>query len=681
MIVGMNRALTLDTPIQYLKGVGPGLANVLAKLDIAIVNDLLYTFPRAYDDRREIPKIGKLPIGEVQMVLGQLISVTEEKKGKLSIIKGVLEQEGHYLTLVWFNQKWLMKVLRKAERLFAKGKVDINTYTHEPQMTGQEFEIIEDINDSLSVGRVVPVYGLTEGLSQKKIRSLTATALDKYLPLIEDRFSEDQRQQYQLASLSTALTNMHYPQGRNEWKRAHDRLVFEEFFRFYLRLFSIREELIREKGISFSLSNHLYQQYLRQIPFELTGAQQRVIAEIQQDMASPRVMNRLVQGDVGSGKTEVAIATILTAVENGYQTAIMAPTEILAEQHFRKMSKAFEVLGVSCRLLISNIKTAEKKALLDTIQKGESQVVIGTHALIQEHVQFRKLGLVVIDEQHRFGVKQRNELKQKGLNPDLLVMTATPIPRTLALTVYGDLDKSIIDEMPPGRKPVKTFFVRSGASPHAFIRQEVEKGQQAYIVYPLVEETEKSDLKAATESAEHFQKEIFPDFRIGLLHGQMAKEDKESVMKQFRDGNIQILVSTTVIEVGVDVSNASVMVIEEVERFGLSQLHQLRGRVGRGSQEATCFLVGNPKTEDARKRINAMCQTTDGFKIAEFDLQIRGPGEFLGTRQSGLPEFKVADLLKDEKILLRAKAAVEKMDVTEREHCLSVFFSNVQRQN
>ena len=695
----------LESEIQFLKGVGPGLAKTLAKLDIRLIKDLLFYFPRAYDDRRKIPKVVELVVGESQMVLGQLVAVTAENKGRLSIVKGTIEQDGHYLSLVWFNQAYVLQALQKGlasstplpstplrdrgggvgVSVFAKGKVEINRYTRTLQMSVAEFELIEDVNDALSVGRVVPVYGLTDGLYQKKIRQLTTFALEHYLPELKETFPPDALRQYALLGIKQAISNMHYPLGRVEWKQAHDRLVFEDFFKFYLRLFSMREELVKQKGLSFDLSNTLYSKYLNFLPFKLTNAQQRVISEVHSDMSGSHVMNRLVQGDVGSGKTEVAIASILTAVENGYQVAVMAPTEILAEQHYNKMSPAFAKLAIHSVLLISKLKGQDKQDRLAQISSGETQVIIGTHALIQEHVQYHNLGLVIIDEQHRFGVKQRDALKQKGVSPDLLVMTATPIPRTLALTVYGDLDKSIIDEMPPGRTPVKTSFVRNKDTElkrlFTFLGQQVEKGQQAYIVYPLVEETEKLDLKSATESAEYLQKSVFPNYRVGLLHGKMGKEDKDKVMQQFRAGLIQILVSTTVIEVGVDVANASIMVIEEVERFGLSQLHQLRGRVGRGALESYCFLVGTPKTPESKQRVKAMCQTTDGFKIAEIDLQIRGPGEFLGTRQSGLPEFKVANLLRDEKILLRAKSEVEKLTTQEREGLLNLFFPEAERQN
>ncbi|MFH1429647.1 MAG: ATP-dependent DNA helicase RecG [Candidatus Margulisiibacteriota bacterium] len=702
----MGNTDKLNTSVQYLKGVGPRLAKVLARLDIYIIKDLLHYFPRAYDDRTHIPKIAELKINEVQMVLGEIISLTEEKKGRLSIIKAIIEQDGRHLALVWFNQPFLMKVLKGAERdsaclevnnpgiadeekdelgssprLFARGKVELNRYTRELQMSVQEFEIIEDIKSSLCLGRVVPTYGLTEGLSQKKMRQIAASVIENFLPLLEDLFPAEYIKKYRLIPLHQAISSFHYPEGRAEWKQAHDRLVFDEFFLFYIRLFSVRDDLVKEEGISFDLAGELYGKYLQALPFILTGAQQRVIDEIRRDMQKPHVMNRLVQGDVGSGKTEVAIAAILTAVENGYQAAVMAPTEILAEQHYNKMITAFRQLGIECRLVVSGLKSQEKKDALHAIKHGDVQVAIGTHALIQDQVEFHKMGLVVIDEQHRFGVKQREALKQKGANPDFLVMTATPIPRTLALTVYGDLDKSIIDEMPPGRKPVKTSFNPQTTKLYSFIRQQVQLGRQAYIVYPLVEETEKSDLKAATESAEHLQRSVFPDLKIGLVHGKLKKEEKESVIHQFRNGDIHILVSTTVIEVGVDVPNASIMVIEEAERFGLSQLHQLRGRVGRGREYSHCFLMGRPKTEDAWKRLKAMQNTSNGFEIAEYDLQIRGPGEFLGTRQSGLPAFKVADLLKDEKVLLKVKAEVELLSFEEREDYLKRLYGEVTRQN
>ena len=694
--------LTLDTPIQYVKGVGPALAKKLSKLNIFTISDIFYYFPRAYDDRRKIIKIKDIKEeNQLALVVGHIISVNEIKKRNFSIIKAVISDNSSLVTLTWYNQPFLKKLLqdnttldttKSPKKIFVKGKTTFNQYEKELQLNVQEFEFFNDEQDCfLSFGRVVPIYPLTEGLQQKKIRSIIYNIVDNQINLLKDIFPIELIKKYNLVDLHFAITNMHFPQNRSSWALAHRRLVFEEFFKFYLRVYCIKQKIIKQKGISFKFKNTLCEKYINSLPYQLTNAQQRVIKEIKEDMTSNEVMNRLLQGDVGSGKTEVAIAAILFAIANNYQTAIMVPTEVLAEQHFNKIRDRFQNMGLTAVLLVSNLSKKEKEKTLKDIKTGKTHVVVGTHALIQENVNFHNLGLVIIDEQHRFGVKQREAIKEKGQIPDLLVMTATPIPRSLALTLYGDLDKSVIDEMPLGRKPIKTSFIRVKENAtstklkelYKFVEKNIKQKKQAYVVYPLIEETEKSDLKSATQNADFLQKTIFPNYKVGLLYSKMKKSDKDTVIQQFRKGIIDILVSTTVIEVGIDIPSTNIIIIENCERFGLSQLHQLRGRVGRGTQNSYCFLVGNPQTEEAKQRIDAMLKTTDGFKIAEYDLQIRGPGEFLGTRQSGLPEFKIANILKDEQHLLKAKEEVSKLAPLYRKKLMESFFPNdkINKQN
>jgi ATP-dependent DNA helicase RecG len=562
-----------------------------------------------------------------------------------------------YGTATLFGRGWLTRVLQRGQRLILHGKGA--RFKDKITLQVQDWELVEsDDDEPIHVGALVPVYSTTEGLPQRALRALQWRLVEAHAREIVETLPQALRRRRGLPGLSDAVRGAHFPRDEPERQTAMRRLAYEDFLLLQLGLAILRSRTTREQGIAMRPPGTLVARLREALPWSLTAAQQRVWGEIRHDMAAPYPMHRLLQGDVGSGKTIVAALAVLTAVEAGYQAAVMAPTEILAEQHFMTLRHLLEPLGVPVTLLTSALRARQRTERRTAVAAGEVGCVIGTHALVQERVEFRKLGLVVVDEQHRFGVNQRARLKAKGEHPDVLVMTATPIPRTLALTVYGDLDVSVLDELPPGRKPVVTAARTESRRPqiYAFLREQVAAGRQIYVVYPLIEESEAIDLKAATDMAAHLQKDIFSDLVVGLLHGRLAFEDKDAIMQRFKAGEIHVLVSTTVIEVGIDVANASVMLIEHAERFGLSQLHQLRGRVGRGPWKSYCILLTAGKLgEDAERRVQAMVETNDGFKIAEVDLQLRGPGEFFGTRQSGLPEFRVADLLRDAALLEEAR--------------------------
>jgi ATP-dependent DNA helicase RecG len=545
----------------------------------------------------------------------------------------------------------------------ASGIVEKDRFQGRLQLKNAEVEILGgtedgDTSDSIHIGRLVPVYPLTEGLSLRYLRTIIHNALESYGENIAEPLPEALTSKLGLLGVKDALHQIHFPEDMEQKDRALRRLVFDELFSIQLQLaYRRRQADLTESGLELNLQDGgLVDQLLQSLPFELTGAQQRVFQEIKKDLAAGKAMHRLVQGDVGSGKTVVAIMAFLVAIENGYQGAMMAPTEILAEQHYRQFQKLLTPLGLRSALLLGKQGLKERRQIQQDLLSGQIHVAVGTHALIQDGVEFANLGLIIIDEQHRFGVKQRAKLKAKGQNPELLTMTATPIPRTLALTVHGDLDVSEIDEMPAGRKPIETKIWSGRKDPlWAFLREQIAKGRQAYIVFPLIEESETLSAKAATVEYEKLRLDVFADLKVGLMHGKLPPDEKEAVMESFRAGEFDILVSTTVIEVGVDVPNATVMVIESADRFGLAQLHQLRGRVGRGCEQSHCFLISASKSDATRQRLQIMEQTNDGFVIAEKDLEIRGPGEFLGTRQSGLPDLFLADLTKDVKVLEEAR--------------------------
>ncbi|HML96374.1 MAG TPA: ATP-dependent DNA helicase RecG [Thermodesulfobacteriota bacterium] len=677
-----ERGDPFSTPVQFIKGVGPRIAALLEKRGIKTVGDALYYFPRRYEDRRIIKKISRVEPGRRETVMGEILAAGRVRTRRRAIYQAVISDGSGTLTLVWFqfNEGYLRNAYKKGARVILTGDVTVG-YGGELQIIHPRPEDIEVIDegeeigeDNVHFGRIVPVYPLTEGIKQRRMRGIMKSVVDGYAHAVSLPVPLEISAGRGIADFGDALSRVHFPEGDDrviDLSRAeevygsppHRTLAYSEFFLMELGLALKKRDVAESEGIVFHPTGGLRERLLSSLAFGLTSAQKRVLSEIEADMISPRPMNRLLQGDVGSGKTIVAIMSMLAAVESGYQAVLMAPTEILAEQHLSSVLNSMKGMGVRVVFLKSGMGKREKNAYYKALASGEAQIAVGTHALLQEKVDFRNLGLVVIDEQHRFGVLQRASLMGKGVNPDVLVMTATPIPRTLALTVYGDLEVSVLDEMPPGRKAVRTrvFYDQKGSREKAYdiVRKEIEKGRQAYVVYPMIEESENpdfKDIKYATRMAEELGNEIFPDFTVGLLHGRMKPEEKDAVMRRFIAGHVNILVSTTVIEVGVDVPNATVMVIENAERFGLTQLHQLRGRIGRGGHDSHCILIsGFKRSGDADKRLSIMAETSDGFRIAEADLMIRGPGDFLGTKQSGLPQFRFADILRDWKILEEAR--------------------------
>jgi len=648
----------LRTSLQYVKGIGPQRAAALARKGLQTVEDALFFVPLRHEDRTRLTPLRELQPGQTQTCSGVIVGLSPPPPGRRRVPFSImLRDQSGSVTASWFGGAYLARVLKRGQRLVLHGRVA--RYRGAPVLQNPDYEVVEsDEEDRLHTGRLVPVYSTTEGLQQRPLRRLMWQIVDAFAAGVIDPVPEAVRARRALVALPRALGDAHFPETDGARLEARRRLAFDDFLLLQLGLAILRSRTTRAEGIAINPPGALPRRLRTTLPYTLTAAQERVWGEIRADMAAPFPMHRLLQGDVGSGKTIVAALAVLTAVEAGYQAAVMAPTEILAEQHFMTFRQLLQPLGIPVTLLTSSLRARERGARRASVAAGEVGCVVGTHALVQEGVEFRRLGLAVVDEQHRFGVEQRARLKAKGERPDLLVMTATPIPRTLALTLYGDLDISVLDELPPGRRPVKTV-ARTEAKRReifAFLHKQVAEGRQVYVVYPLVEESEAIDLRAATDMAGHLQREVFPDLVIGLLHGRLGFEDKDAIMRRFKDGEIHVLVSTTVIEVGIDVPNASVMLIEHAERFGLSQLHQLRGRVGRGPWKSYCILLtGTSLGQEARRRIDAMVATTDGFRIAEADLELRGPGEFFGTRQSGLPEFRVADLLRDGPLLEEAR--------------------------
>ncbi|HEY3064290.1 MAG TPA: ATP-dependent DNA helicase RecG [Methylomirabilota bacterium] len=649
-----TRPASLTTPLQFLKGVGPERARLLGRKGLTTVEDALFFIPLRHEDRTRLTPLRALQPGQVVTISGLIAGLSPPPPGRSRLPFAVmLRDETGTATATWFNAGYLARVFKRGQRLVLHGKVD--RFRGALTIQHPEYEIVESgEDDRLHTGRLVPVYSTTEGLTQRPLRSLMHRIVEGFASEVTEILPEATRARRGLARLPDALRAAHFPESDADLAAARRRLTFDDFLLLQLGLAILRARTTRAKGIAMSPRGELVGRLRASLPWSLTAAQDRVWDEIRRDMAAPHPMHRLLQGDVGSGKTLVAVLAVLTAVEAGYQAAVMAPTEILAEQHFVTLHRWLEPLGVSVTLLTSALRARERTARLAAVAAGQIHCVVGTHALVQEAVEFRRLGLAVVDEQHRFGVAQRARLRAKGEHPDLLVMTATPIPRTLSLTLYGDLDVSVLDELPPGRRPVVTKARTEGKRRdiYAFLRAQIDEGRQVYVVYPLVEESETLDLKAATDMARHLQQDVFPELTVGLLHGRQGVDEKDAIMQRFKAGEIHVLVSTTVIEVGIDVPNASVMLIEHAERFGLSQLHQLRGRVGRGPWKSYCILLTAGRlTEDAQHRIDALVATNDGFRIAEVDLQLRGPGEFFGTRQSGLPEFRVADLLRDAAVL------------------------------
>lgn len=678
----------LLTDIRFINGVGPRVAELLAKRGITTVEDAIFCLPLRYEDRRMLVPIKELKTGAVQMFHGTVVSVESgSTRGGKKVFEAVVGDESGSVVFKWFhgNPLWMKRTWRVGRHGLFTGEPVSFSYRlelHHPDVEwleeGAEISSVMAA-DPANFGRIVPVYPLTEGLHQKVMRKVVRRVLDMFLPDVEGLVPPRILSRHGFLPLREALGELHAPPDTASISTlnmggtvAHRSVAFDEFFFWELGLALKKRGVALEDGIAFNVTHKYTKELARILPFQLTLAQRRVLSEIKADMMAPHPMHRLVQGDVGSGKTVVAMMAALVAVENGYQVAIMAPTEILAEQHWHNMHRWCEQLGISVEFLAASLKGKARKTALERVADGRASIVIGTHAVIQDKVEFIRLGLGIVDEQHRFGVLQRSTLKKKGFNPDILVMTATPIPRTLAMTIFGDLSLSVIDELPPGRMPIKTdvMYESRRKQVYGMVRDEVENGRQAYIIYPLVEESEKSDLKAAVQMAEHLASEIFPGIRVGLLHGRLKPEEKERVMASFKGREIDILVSTTVIEVGIDVPNATLMVVEHAERFGLSQLHQLRGRVGRGEHHSRCILLTSGKlSEDGEKRLHVMESTNDGFRIAEADLSIRGPGDFLGTRQSGLPDFRVANILRDGAILEKARSAA--MELLENDSSLA----------
>ena len=649
----------LDTPLQFVKGVGPQRAAHLARKELHTVADALFFVPHRHEDRTRMTPIRAAVPGAVVTIEGTVGGVSPPPPGHgRQPLQAMISDATARIIAIWWGQRWLAKTLERGQRLVLHGKVD--RFHGALTLKVDDFEIVESDgeDDRLHTGRLVPVYSMTEGLTQRPLRKLMWNLVEAHAHDVAEMLPEAIRQRRRLPPLADALRSAHFPESEAALAAAQRRLAFDDFFLLQVGLAILRARVTRSRGIAMSPPGALVRRLRESLPFALTGAQERVWREIREDMASPYPMHRLLQGDVGSGKTIVAALAVLTAIEAGYQAAVMAPTEILAEQHYATFRRLLEPLGVEVTLMTSALKPRERTARRAALASGEIACAIGTHALVQERVAFKNLGLAVVDEQHRFGVHQRARLRGKGERPDLLVMTATPIPRTLALTLYGDLDVSVLDELPPGRQPVKTVSRTESkrSEIYKFLRDQIAGGRQVYVVYPLVEESEAIDVKAATDMARHLQDGPFREQRVGLLHGRLTSEQKDEVMRRFKAGEIDLLVSTTVIEVGIDVPNASVMLIEHAERFGLSQLHQLRGRVGRGPWKSYCILLTSTSVSaDARTRVDAMTQTNDGFRIAEVDLELRGHGEFFGTRQSGLPEFRTASLPRDLPILEDAR--------------------------
>ncbi|MEW8978191.1 MAG: ATP-dependent DNA helicase RecG [Symbiobacterium sp.] len=651
----------LNMPVQYLKGIGPARARDLAKQGISTVRDLIERVPRAYRDYSHFKRIAEAQNGQLESLMGTVVMVQDQRvRGNLNLTRVIISDGSGTAAGVWFNQPWQAKRFPIGTRVLFAGPVERRGA--QVQIVNPEWEIIdeESASDPLHAGRIVPVYPLTGSLNPRDIRRAVHFALQTAAHLMPDTIPPAVRERQGLMPMAEAWRAIHFPDSEAQKERARTTLAFEELLVLQTGLHLVRRQTVVEQvGIAHGPEGEVTRRLRESLPFRLTAAQERVIRQVAADMESPRPMNRLIQGDVGSGKTMVAVFALAKAVDSGHQGALMAPTEILAEQHYLNLRRIFAPLGVQVVLVTGSLTKKERDANLGLLQMGAAQIAVGTHALIEDRVNFRDLSLVITDEQHRFGVRQRARLQQKGeVVPDVLVMTATPIPRTLALTLYGDLDVSVIDELPPGRRPVGTYWRPEAARRQVYnhlMRTEVPAGRQGYVVCPLVAESDKLQAQAATEWYERLRAE-YPEVRMGLLHGRLPPAEKEAVMEAFRRGEIQVLVATTVIEVGVDVPNATMMIIEGADRFGLAQLHQLRGRVGRGSHQSYCVLIADPKTPEARERLQIMQKYSDGFALAEKDLELRGPGEFFGTRQHGMPDLKVANPIQDLAILERARA-------------------------
>jgi len=659
----LPQGLGLDASVTRLQNVGPAYAKKLQRLGIERVGDLLYHYPRRYDDYSKLKTISQLMYGEeVTLLLTVGEAKTREVRGGLTITNVLLADPTGTIQVAFFNQPYLQQQFKSGRRIVISGMVD----QHLGRLTLKQPEWEPLSKELLHTARIVPVYPLTEGLTNRWVRRLINSVVEFWAPKVQDPLPESIRSQAKLPDLTTALREIHFPTSFEKMETARRRLALEEFLYIQIGVLRQRRKWREVPGKALRVDDKLISDLLASLPFQLTGAQKRSMDDILGDIQRSQPMSRLLQGDVGSGKTVVAAAAMLAAVANNAQAALMAPTEILAEQHFKTLEKIFEtpVSGKPVRVvrLIGSLKNREKEQVRAQIAAGEIDIAVGTHALIQEDVQFKELALAVIDEQHRFGVEQRGTIRAKGYNPHILVMSATPIPRTLALTVYGDLDLSIIDEMPPGRQEIKTKWLepRERERAYAFIRNQVKEGRQAFVICPLIEESENIDAKAAVEEYERLSKQVYPDLRVGLIHGKLRPAEKDETMGAFRDHAVDVLVATSVVEVGIDVPNATVMLIEGADRFGLAQLHQFRGRVGRGEHQSYCLLLADKSGVTSDERLRVIESTQDGFRLAEEDLKLRGPGEFFGTRQSGLPDLKIAKL-SDVKILEEARTIAQEL--------------------
>ena len=643
--------IDLNKEVQYIKNVGPNRVKLLNKLNIYTLRDLITYFPRNHEDRSIAKKIAECKDGETVLIKATaLTKVTEIRARRVSIYRLIVNDESSSCVITWFNQKYLKDRFKVGETYTFFGKIENKGGTFE-----MKSPVYEDNGTDKNTGRIVPIYPLTYKLSQNMLRKIIESGIDEVYGKLEEDLPEYIIEKYKLLDINQAYKSIHFPQSNSDFIRAKNRLVFEELLALQLALLRLKEgQKFDEKGIKFNSNIHM-EDVINTLPFTLTNAQLRVLKEINQDMEKDIAMNRLLQGDVGSGKTIVSIIAAYKAVKSGYQATIMAPTAILADQHLKNFTKILEPFGIRCELLVSSVTKKNKDKILERLANGDIDILIGTHALLEDNVIFKNLGLVVTDEQHRFGVKQRAKIVAKGNNPDVVVMSATPIPRTLALILYGDLDISIIDELPPNRKKIETFAVNKDYNDRliAFVKKLIEEGRQAYIVCPLVEasEGEEQDLKSVVKLAEEYKKGAFSEYRVEYLHGKMKPKEKDDIMLRFKNGEIDILISTTVIEVGVDVPNASIMIIENAERFGLAQLHQLRGRVGRGEFKSYCILKNEGHSKVSKERMKVMCSTNDGFIISEKDLELRGSGDFFGTAQHGVPELKIANLFEDIPVL------------------------------
>jgi len=664
--------LDLNTPLTYVKGVGPARAAILEAKGLRVVEDLLYYAPFRYEDRSNVKSIRQLAPGEMATVLCTVKTtrVSGFRRRNLGLFEATFtDLSSANLTGKWFHGAYLNEILAPGQKIALYGKVEFDSYSRGVSMMHPEYEILgndEDGDDSLHTGRVVPVYEAAGKISTRVLRVLLDRILSSIAP-VEETLPAHILKQLKLPGSWDAIRQLHFPPGNSDLRLlnafrspAQFRLIFEEFFWLECGLELKRAKARLDPGVGFELTDRVRERIKQMLPFKPTGAQKRSLGEIARDMEAPHPMYRLLQGDVGSGKTLVAAQAAIIAIENGYQVAVLAPTEILAAQHAYYFKKLFQKLEYTTILLTGSNTAREKAGLKKLVEAGLAKVVVGTHALLEPGVVFKKLGLAVVDEQHRFGVEQRQKLLEKGAgkNPDVLVMTATPIPRTLALTIYGDLDISVIDELPPGRKPIITRHVEQARveQVYSFLRREIDQGRQAYVVYPVIQESETQAMKAAKAMHEQLSGIVFPNISVGLLHGRLPSDEKESAMDKFQRGETRILVATTVIEVGVDVPNATVMVVEEAERFGLAQLHQLRGRVGRGAEQSYCILVTGKLNSVAQERIRTLVESNDGFHIAEVDMKLRGPGEFFGTKQSGLPELHIANIIRDSDVLEVARS-------------------------